>query len=104
MGPISGIKPPALLAFATLLAAVAPTGAALAPNWQRAAEMKAILESAEIAAALKERPIDRIEALGVDRYRVTAGRCRLEVAITGLPQAMPGARPFRLAPGPVRCR
>ena len=104
MGSISGTKPPALLAVAMLLAAASTASAALAPNWQRAAEMKAILESADIAAALKERPIDRIEALGVDRYRVTAGRCRLEVEITGLPQAMLGARPFALSLGPVRCR
>ena len=88
---------------AALLAAAVPALAALPPYWQRAREVQAIIESSEIARLLKENPVDGIEWREVDLYSVRAGTCRVDVRIVDLPQAMQGARRFRIEPGPVHC-
>lgn len=90
----------------TALAVAAwPAAAALAPNYQRLVELQRILEHPGVTAAFAGRPIDRIEYVRPDVYRVTAGRCVLPVAILGLPlpQGMVGARRFEVRPGRPTC-
>lgn len=89
----------------TVLTASLPASAALPPQHQRAAELKAILNNADVVGAFEGRPIDRVEWVAEDQYRVTAGRCVLAVAIVGkpLPPGMVGARRFDVVPGKVEC-
>ena len=74
--------------------AAAPAHAALAPNYQRAAELNAVIEA--VAAALPRYPIDKVIFQKADRYMVVAGPCSVVVRIVGkpLPQGMVGARAF----------
>ena len=89
---------------AAALAAV-PAAAALAPNHQRIAELRAVLGHAEVANAFGGAPIERIEYVREDLYRVSAGRCRLDVAIIGLPtpRDVSGPRRFEVRPGRKLC-
>lgn len=91
-----------------LLAVASPAAwAALPPEHQRIAEFRAILDSADVMQALAGRsPIDRIEHVAPDRYRVTAGTCVLDVRIQGhpLPQGMVGPRRFSVVPETPSCR
>ena len=86
-----------------------PALAALPPQYQRAAELKAIIDNAEIPAAFPEgKPIDRVEFVSPDLYRVTAGNCSLEVKIADKPASadtppMVGPRQFELSIGKVEC-
>jgi hypothetical protein len=91
------------LAAAVLALAAVPAAAALAPNYQRIAELNAVLEHPGVANAMP--PIDRIEYVRTDLYRVTAGRCRLDVRIVDLPvpRGMVGARHFEARPGRRVC-
>lgn len=88
-----------------LLSASLPAGAALPPQYQRVAEIKAILDNAAVVGAFSGRPIDRVEWVAPDQYRVTAGGCVLDVAIVGkpLPPGMVGARRFDVEPGTLDC-
>jgi hypothetical protein len=91
--------------FAAALAAM-PAGAALAPNYQRLAELRAVLALPDVATAFGTmQPIERIEYAGPDLYRVSAGRCRLDVRIVDLPmpRGMVGARHFEARPGRRVC-
>jgi hypothetical protein len=92
-----------LLAAAALALVAVPAAAALAPNYQRIAELNAVLEHPGVAGAMP--PIDRIEYVRTDLYRVTAGRCRLDVRIVDLPvpRGMVGARRFEARPGRRVC-
>jgi hypothetical protein len=68
-----------------LLAAVSSAQAALAPNYQRIAELQAILDDRAVVDAFSvSQPIDRIEIITTDHYRVTAGSCHLDVAIVDI--------------------
>jgi hypothetical protein len=98
MRPSVGITAAAAL---TLMAV--PAAAALAPNYQRIAELEAVLEHPGVARAMQ--PIDRIEYVRTDLYRVTAGRCWLDVRIVDLPvpRGMVGARHFEARPGRRVC-
>ena len=82
--------------------------AALPPFWQRTAEIGAILDSGDVAAALMPHgPIDSIERIETDHYRVRSGRCALEVLIVDDPSAegagMPGPRHFKVELGALVC-
>lgn len=66
-----------------------PSFAALAPNYQRANELTAIISA--VAAAVPKYPIDKIISQGRDRYTVVAGKCTVLARIVGLP----------VKPGPV---
>jgi hypothetical protein len=94
-----------ITAAAALTLMAFPVSAALAPNYQRIRELNAVLEHPGVAAALGGAPIDRIEYVRTDLYRVTAGRCRLDVRILGLPMpsGMAGARRFEARPGRRVC-
>ena len=95
-----------LLAGAAALAlGAAPAAAALAPNYQRLAELNAVLNNSGAATAFGMTPIDRVEYAGPGLYRVTAGRCHVDVRIVGLPmpRGMVGARRFETRPGQRIC-
>ncbi len=93
-----------LAALGLAAAWAAPASAALPPNYQRAAELRAVLDHPGVAAAL-EAPVDRIEFVKDDLYRVTAGACRMDVAIVELPTppGVAGPRRFRAKPGRKTC-
>jgi hypothetical protein len=91
--------------FVAALAAM-PAPAALAPNYQRLVELRAVLALPDLAPAFGTmQPIDRIEYAGVDLYRVSAGRCHIDVRIVDLPMppGMVGARHFEARPGRRVC-
>lgn len=97
------ILPCAVLAASAL--AAAPAAAALAPNYQRLAELRAVISHPQVAQAFGSNPVDRVEFVRTDLYRVSAGRCRLDVAIVDLPTPanVSGGRRFEARPGRVRC-
>lgn len=85
-----------LAAFAALVMAL-PASAALPPQYQRAAELKAVADHADLAASFPNgTSIDRIEFVRTDLYRVTAGSCFLYAKIIEkpMPDGMVGARQF----------
>ena len=82
-----------------------PLSAALAPQYQRAKELQAVLS---VASGLLDQPIDKIEAIGPDEYQVTAGTCTLDVRIADDPAFKPepgwaGPRQFLTIPGDMTC-
>jgi hypothetical protein len=93
------------LAMLALFGASLPVHAALPPQYQRTAELKAILDHPGVVGAFSGRPIDRVEWIAEDQYRVTSGACVLEVAIVGkpLPPGVVGGRRFDVVPGTVDC-
>lgn len=94
-----------LIAMAAAVAMASPVWAALPPQYQRTAELKAILDNPTVVGAFGNRPIDRVEWTGQDQYRVTSGGCVLEVAIVFKPNppGFVGARKFDVVPGVVDC-
>lgn len=100
----------AYLTWAFLLAAglagVAEAGAALAPNYQRLAELRAILDDPAVIAAFGAAPITGVTHLGSDTYLVVSETCRLSVRIVGqpLPAGMVGPRRFSVRAGKASCR
>lgn len=94
-----------LAGIAACALAASPASAALPPQYQRLAELRAVLAHGEVARAFGSTPIDRIEYIRNDLYRVTAGRCRLDVAIVGLPmpRGVAGPRRFEARPGQKVC-
>lgn len=93
-----------LLPAVAALAAV-PAAAALAPNYQRQAELRAVIAHPGVTRAFGSDPIERVEYLRPDLYRVSAGRCRLDAAIVDLPvkKGVAGPRRFDVRPGPLVC-
>lgn len=94
-----------LAALAAALLAATPALAALPPQYQRLAELRAVMDHADVAAAFGGVLIDRIEYVRPDLYRVTAGRCHVDVRIVGLPmpRGMVGARRFEARPAALVC-
>jgi len=92
-------------ALAAALLAATPAPAALPPQYQRPAELRAVLDHQGVVAAFGGTPIERIAYVGTDLYRVTAGRCRIDVRIVGLPmpRGVVGARRFEARPGQRVC-
>lgn len=82
-----------------------PASAALPPQWQRVAELKAILENGALIDAFQGQMVDRIEYVRPDLYRVSAGQCFAYVKIVEkpLPSGMVGARRFEVVPHEVDC-
>ncbi len=93
-----------LLALLAALAAT-PAAAALAPNYQRQAELRAVIAHPAVTRAFGSDPIDRVEYLRTDLYRVSAGRCRIDAAIVDLPMPrdVSGPRRFDVRPGRLVC-
>lgn len=92
------------LAAAAALVAL-PAVAALPPYYQRLAELRAVLGHPDLVRAFAEQPIDRVEHVRPDLYRVTAGPCHVDVAIVTLPtpRDVVGPRRFEARPGEKRC-
>ena len=96
---------PAAFCAAAAAAAAAPLAAALPPQHQRVAELRALLAHPDLVGAFGATPIDRIEYVRPDLYRVTAGRCHVDVANADLPapRGVVGPRRFEARPGPPVC-
>ena len=64
-----------------------------------------MLNNSGAATAFGMTPIDRVEYARPDLYRVTAGRCHVDVRILGLPMPrnMIGARRFETRAGQRVC-
>ncbi|HET9638688.1 MAG TPA: hypothetical protein VFP12_05740 [Allosphingosinicella sp.] len=95
-----------LFALAVPALAAVPVSAALPPNYQRVAELKAVLADPKVGGAFPmEAPIERVEYVRPDLYRVSGGRCRLDVAIVDLPTppGVVGGRRFAVRPGSLAC-
>lgn len=77
--------------------------AALAPNYQRANELTAIISA--VAAAVPKYPIDKIISQGRDRYTVVAGKCTVLARIVGLPSkpGLVGPKQFKVELDRPRC-
>lgn len=96
-----------MLVIGACLLGLAPAAhAALAPNHQRIAELKAILDHPQVVAAFAvSDPIVRIEYRAADRYLVVTAKCQLPVRIVGRqqPGGMVGPRQFDVVPDVVQC-
>lgn len=100
------MKIAALIVGLAGLGLTVPAAAALAPNYQRLAELNAILAHPGVIEAFTvSQPIDRVELVRPDLYRVTAGPCFLNVVIIDKPATpgMVGARQFAVVPDKVDC-
>ncbi|MCY1744024.1 hypothetical protein [Ensifer sp. SL37] len=75
------------VACLVLVLATGQANAALAPNFQRARELNAVINA--VAVAVPKHPIDKVISQGRDRYAVVAGKCTVIARIVGLP-AKPG--------------
>jgi len=95
-----------LIALCGVALPVAPAAAALPPNYQRIAELRAVLQLPAVGSAFGMAPIERIEHVGPDLYRVSAGRCHLDVRIVDLPtpRNVVGGRRFEARAGRRVCR
>lgn len=88
-----------LLAAVMVLAGVSHAWAALPPNYQRVAELQAILNDPAVVETFRiDQPIDRIEIIKTDLYRITAGSCHVDVAIVDVPveEGLVGPRQFKI--------
>jgi hypothetical protein len=93
-------------ALALTCLAAWPAGAELPPNHQRLAELRAVLNHPGVAAAFGvSELVERVEYVRTDLYRVTVGRCHIDVAIIGLPmpRGVVGGRRFEARPGRRVC-
>ena len=80
--------------------------AALPPHYQRLAEINAILNNTGVAEIFGiEKPIESIEYLAVDVYRVTGGGCHMFVRLFGkaMPEGFVGARQFDIVLNDLHC-
>ncbi len=92
--------------LAASLVGVVEARAALAPNYQRLAELRAILDDPAVIAAFGAAPITSITHVGSDSYLVASETCQLSVRIVGhaLPSGMVGPRRFSVSAGKASCR
>jgi hypothetical protein len=73
-------------------------------------ELQAILDDGAVASAFGMRhPIDKIERVDVDRFRVSSGSCTMDIAIKddpkrALPPGWTGSRRFVLERGAFTCK
>ena len=84
----AGIGRGAALAMAMAGTAM-PATAMVPPVFQRLVELRNVIEVPNLAASLGV-PIDRIELVAPRLYRVTAGRCHVDVRMVEVPGG-PGA-------------
>lgn len=94
-----------LAAAGIAMTACSPASAALPPNHQRVAELSAILADPGVVGAFVSQPIDRVEYIRPDLYRVSAGACHIHVAIVDKPTrpGLVGARQFAVKPSKKIC-
>lgn len=97
-------------AFAGLLALVSglPVQAALPPQYQRQAELRAIIETMEVVDAFGFEGIDAIVEVQTDLWNVSSGDCVLEVRIEDVPnthgEGWAGPREFKVVVGESTCK
>ncbi|MBW6397754.1 hypothetical protein KPL78_07865 [Roseomonas sp. HJA6] len=86
---------PALLSAAIL---ALPASAALPPTAQRLVEFRAVINHPDIGMAMGGDPITRIDYVRDDLYRVSGARCRIDLAIVGVPSppGLVGPRQFEV--------
>lgn len=93
------------IGLAVLLAS--PAFAALPPQYQRQAELRAIIDNSEIIDVFGFDGISSIEHIEPDLYRVTGGACTLDVTIKDTPNTHDagwvGPREFTTVPGKPVC-
>lgn len=94
----------ALLGTASAAFAALPAAAALPSQHQRLAELRSVLGHRDVVAAFDSTPIDRVEHVRHDLYRVTAGDCHIDVAIVTVGADRRGPRQFEVRPGRRVCR
>ena len=96
-----------VLAGLSSLLATLPAMAALPPQYQRQAELAAIIADMGVVEAFGFNGIDAIELVEPDLYRVRGGKCALDVTIKDLPnkhgEGWVGPREFALAVGEASC-
>jgi hypothetical protein len=95
------------LASATSVVLCSATAmAALPPQYQRLAELRAILNDSRVVGAFTSGPIDKIERIAEDLYRLTAGTCTMDVAIKDNPSRVNvvGPRSFFIDPAQMTCK
>ncbi|MEO5805340.1 hypothetical protein [Devosia sp.] len=85
-----------------------PAMALMAPQYERLAELEAILNDGRIVEAFGfANPIDKLEYVGKDLYRVTGGSCHIDVTLadanTAHEAGWAGPREFVLQPGKLIC-
>lgn len=94
------------LALSTISLCIISTvsDAALAPNYQRAKELNAVIETA--AQSLPQYPVDKVIYQKGDQYQVIAGPCSIKATIVSKPMknGMVGPRQFDVKLGQPRCR
>ena len=90
------------IALSAAALAALPASAALPPNYQRLAEFRAVLNHPGVGGEFgMDEPVERIEYIRADLYRVSSRRCRMDVAIQGLQMPRGMAGPLR--PGRKVC-
>ena len=94
-----------LSALAAAVLGTSPASGALPPKYQRLAEIRAVLDNRAVSDALGDTPINSVVYVRTDLYRVTAGRCRIDARIVGLPMpdGVVGARRFEVRAGQRVC-
>jgi cytochrome c5 len=93
-----------LAALAAAAFAAAPGEAALPPQHQRMAELRAVLEHQSVTAAFGSTPIERVEYVRRDLYRVSAGRCHAaRIVDLPMPRNVAGPRRFEVRIGERIC-
>ena len=97
---------PGLAVLAGLTAAL-PVEAALPPQYQRQAELAAIIADMGVAEAFGFSGVDAIELIAPDHYLVRGGACVLSVTIEDLPNThgagWAGPREFKVVLGTPAC-
>ena len=93
-----------LLALATCL----PVQAALPPQYQRQAELRAIIENMDVIDAFGFEGIDAIVEVETDLWNVRSGNCVLAVRIEDVPnnhgEGWAGPRDFTVVVGEKTCK
>jgi len=97
-----------LTALVAIALATGPALAALPPQYQRQAELLAIINDSAIVEAFGvTRPIEAVEWVEPDLYRVKGAGCSVEVRIVTTPNTQPagfvGPRQFTIAAGELAC-
>ena len=104
---MSGHRRSRLLASLFVGLAAGPAVAALPPYYERASELASIIGDPRVQNALQSQPIDAIERIPGNGFRVRGGTCRVDVRFVipqGAEPGPPGGRQSELAVGTAVCQ
>lgn len=89
-------------ALAGLVSVLAPMSAqaALPPQWQRAAELEAVIKAGTEAL---DAPIESVTLIWDMVYAVTHDECQVQIQVVYLPQDTPGPQKFEIKVGEKTC-